>query len=116
MKKANLCRGRPRCLEPAQMQRIVTAAYAASNSLRARSDAIPVEIPLAPTCARTVRRKEPLRRRMPEAILRSPAYPMRLGRKPIAIATMASITTTRMAAANSSTSFSVAQSPRWLAP
>jgi hypothetical protein len=26
MKKANLCRGCPRCLEPARMQRIVTAA------------------------------------------------------------------------------------------
>jgi hypothetical protein len=43
-------------------------------------------------------------------------YPMLLGRKPIAIATMASIVTTRMAAASISTSFSVAQSPRWLAP
>jgi hypothetical protein len=43
-------------------------------------------------------------------------YPMLLGRKPIAIATMASITTTRMAAASISTSFSVAQSPRWRAP
>ena len=36
---------------------------------------------------------------------------MLLGRKPIAIATMASITTTRMAAASISISFSVAQSP-----
>jgi hypothetical protein len=33
---------------------------------------------------------------------------MLLGRKPIAIATMATITTTKMAAANISTSFSVA--------
>ena len=41
---------------------------------------------------------------------------MRLGRKPIAIATTASIVATRMAAASISTSFSVAQSPRWLAP
>jgi hypothetical protein len=45
-----------------------------------------------------------------------PPYPVRLGRKPITMATMASIVTTRMAAANISTSFSVAQSPRWLAP
>ena len=36
---------------------------------------------------------------------------MLLGRRPIAIATMASIITTRMAAASISTSFSVAQSP-----
>ena len=43
-------------------------------------------------------------------------YPMLLGRKPIAIATMASITTTRMAAASISISFSVAQSLRWRAP
>ena len=41
-------------------------------------------------------------------------YPMRLGRKPVAIAMMASIIATRMAAANIS-SF-MAQSPRWLAP
>ena len=41
---------------------------------------------------------------------------MRLGRKPVAIATTASIVTTRMAAANISTSFGMAQSPRWLAP
>jgi hypothetical protein len=42
---------------------------------------------------------------------------MRLGRKPIAIATMASIITTSMAAASISTSFSVAQSIKalWLA-
>ena len=39
---------------------------------------------------------------------------MRLGRKPIAIATTASTVATRMAAANILTSFSVAQSPRWL--
>ena len=38
-------------------------------------------------------------------------YPMRLGRKPIAIATTASTVTTRMAAASISTNFSVAQSP-----
>ena len=43
-------------------------------------------------------------------------YPMRLGRKPIAIATMANIDTTRMATASIAISFSVAQSPRWLAP
>jgi hypothetical protein len=43
-------------------------------------------------------------------------YPMRLGRKPIAIATMANIVTTRMAAASISISFSVAQSPRRLVP
>jgi len=43
-------------------------------------------------------------------------YPVRLGRKPITIATMASIVTTRMAAASISTNFSVAKSPRWLAP
>jgi hypothetical protein len=41
-------------------------------------------------------------------------YPMRLGRKPIAIATTASTVATRMAAASISTSFSAAQSPRWL--
>ena len=38
-------------------------------------------------------------------------YPVRLGRNPIAIAMMASIVTTRMAAANISTSFGMAQSP-----
>jgi hypothetical protein len=43
-------------------------------------------------------------------------YPMLLGRKPIAIATMANIVTTRMAAASISISFSVAQSPRRLVP
>ena len=48
------------------------------------------------------------------AICRPLPYPMRLGRKPIAIATTASTVTTRMAAASISTSFSVAQSPRWL--
>jgi len=42
-------------------------------------------------------------------------YPMRLGRYPVAIATMASIITTRMAAVSISTSFSVAKSPHWLA-
>jgi hypothetical protein len=41
---------------------------------------------------------------------------MRLGRNPIAIAMMASIVTTRMAAVSISTNFSVAQSPRWLVP
>ena len=48
--------------------------------------------------------------------LRPVAYPVRLGRYPVAIAMMVSIVTTRMAAANISTSFSMAQSPRWLAP
>jgi hypothetical protein len=48
--------------------------------------------------------------------LRPLPYPMRLGRKPIAIATTASTVTTRMATASISTSFSVAQSPRWLVP
>ena len=38
-------------------------------------------------------------------------YPVRLGRKPIAIAMMASIVTTRIAGANSSISFAIAQSP-----
>ena len=42
-------------------------------------------------------------------------YPMLLGRRPIAVATMASTVTTRMAAAYTSTSFSVAQSPFELA-
>ena len=37
------------------------------------------------------------------------AYPVRLGRNPIAMAMMASIVTTRMAAANISTSFGMAQ-------
>jgi hypothetical protein len=40
--------------------------------------------------------------------LRPLPYPMRLGRKPIAMAMTASIVTTRMAAASISTSFSVA--------
>jgi hypothetical protein len=47
----------------------------------------------------------------PPAVFAALPYPMRLGRKPIAIATMASIVATRMAAASISTSFSVAQSP-----
>ena len=38
-------------------------------------------------------------------------YPMRLGIKPIAIATTASTVTTKIAAASISTSFSMAQSP-----
>ena len=46
----------------------------------------------------------------------TPPYPVRLGRNPIAIAMMASIVTTRMAAANTSTSFGMAQFPRILVP
>jgi len=45
-----------------------------------------------------------------EAICSLP-YPMLLGRKPITMATMASIATIRMAAASISTNLSVAQSP-----
>ena len=40
------------------------------------------------------------------------AYPVRLGRNPVAMAMMASIVTTRMAAANISISFGMAQFPR----
>ena len=43
-------------------------------------------------------------------------YPVRLGSSPVAIATIARIITTKMAAANISTRFGMARSPRWLAP
>jgi len=54
-------------------------------------------------------------RRAPADRVGGHLLPALLGRRPVAMATMATIVTTRMAAANISTIFGMAQSPRRLA-